>query len=207
MAKLNRSEMLEQLREKLNHSLDEFMAEFFPKSPLTIWDKALELEATRVMYNELYFDGDRCSDNLLERLLEFEDPLAAARDQWIEEYYAPSMKEIFRKLQLETLPWTDYSVVFEKMKAEGYTESEIFSKLRVEKLRAESRTNDYAKDHGTAIAVAINALAYPIYSEPSKIVDLLRDVGIPESVIKYAHNLCIPKSVIEDAGEIELKAR
>lgn len=90
--RMERSEIMERLREKLDRGIQAMQREWFALSPSLVAGKAQEIEASRIAYNELC-DGRTYSDETLEYLLRFENPLKVVRDKWIEEQCLPDAGE------------------------------------------------------------------------------------------------------------------
>lgn len=99
---MDRNEILERLREKLDGSFTVFQNELLDLSPTLIIEKAKEIEATRIVYNELY-SGWAYPDELLEYLLRFENPLEVMRDRWKKEQLdiRKKMKDVLWSLMNE----------------------------------------------------------------------------------------------------------
>ena len=89
---MDRNELMEQLREKLDKNIADMQKEWYALSPSLVAGKAQEIEATRVTYNELY-SGWAYMDDKIEYLLRFENPLEVVRDKWIEEQCLPDVSE------------------------------------------------------------------------------------------------------------------
>jgi hypothetical protein len=89
---LDRDQILEQLREKLDRNISDYRKAWGRMSSDVLTGYAQEIEATRVAYNELY-SGYAYSEEKLEYLLRFENPLEVMRDRWIEEQCRPDVSE------------------------------------------------------------------------------------------------------------------
>ena len=72
-----------ELSEKLEANYIAFMREWIKLEPLQLIEKAEEIAATKLVYNELKNGG--YSADSLEYLLRFKSPLEVVRDKWIEE--------------------------------------------------------------------------------------------------------------------------
>ena len=82
--------IMQRLREKLDRNWAAMQANWFALSPSVIVGKAEEINATRLAYNEL-FSGWAYSEDKLEYLLRFDNPLEVVRDKWIEEQCLPDI--------------------------------------------------------------------------------------------------------------------
>jgi len=76
-------EIEKELLEKLEANYISFMWEWVRLEPLQLIEKAEEIAATKLVYEELK-NGGYDSDHL-EYLLRFKNPLAVVREKWIEE--------------------------------------------------------------------------------------------------------------------------
>ena len=83
-------EIMRRLREKLDRNWAALQANWYALSPSEIVGKAEEINASRLAYNEL-FSGWAYSEDKLEYLLRFENPLEVVRDKWIEEQCLPDI--------------------------------------------------------------------------------------------------------------------
>lgn len=72
-----------ELSEKLESNYIFFMREWMKLEPIQLIEKAEEIAATKLVYNELKNGG--YSADSLEYLLRFKSPLEVVRDKWIEE--------------------------------------------------------------------------------------------------------------------------
>ena len=72
-----------ELSEKLEANYISFMKEWLKLEPLQLIEKAEEIAATKLVYEELKNGGYDAEH--LEYLLRFKNPLEVARDKWIEE--------------------------------------------------------------------------------------------------------------------------
>ncbi|ACV62354.1 hypothetical protein Dtox_1490 [Desulfofarcimen acetoxidans DSM 771] len=72
-----------ELSEKLEANYISFMKEWIKLEPLQLIEKAEEIAATKLVYEELKNGGYDAEH--LEYLLRFKNPLEVARDKWIEE--------------------------------------------------------------------------------------------------------------------------
>ena len=80
---MEKKEILERLREKLDRNNEAFHEEWLNCSKSTIAAKSREILATNIAYNELYAGGYPA--DYLEYLLRFDNPLEVVRDNLIEE--------------------------------------------------------------------------------------------------------------------------
>lgn len=76
-------EIEKELSEKLEANYISFMREWLKLEPLQLIEKAEEITATKLVYEELK-NGGYDTDHL-EYLLRFKNPLEVVRDKWIEE--------------------------------------------------------------------------------------------------------------------------
>jgi len=88
---MEKNEIVEQLRKKLDRNMDMFQKEWWQKSPSVLVGMAKEIAATQTVYNELY--GGSYPSGHLEYLLRFANPLEVVRDQWLEEQSLPVLDE------------------------------------------------------------------------------------------------------------------
>lgn len=72
-----------ELSKKLEANYISFMRELLKLEPIQLIEKAEEIAATKLVYNELKDGG--YSSKYLEYLLRFKNPLEVVRDKWIEE--------------------------------------------------------------------------------------------------------------------------
>ncbi|MDL2294711.1 DUF3848 domain-containing protein [Ruminococcaceae bacterium OttesenSCG-928-D13] len=93
---MNKNEIMDQLREKLDRNLDAYENDWWRTSPSVLVGKAKEIAATQTVYNELH-DGDYSTD-FMEYLLRFENPLEVVRDQWIQHNALPLDEDMTRVL-------------------------------------------------------------------------------------------------------------
>lgn len=80
---MNQNEIKAELLEKLEASYISFMKEWLKLEPLELIEKAEEIAATKLVYEEL--KGGGYSTEHFEYLLRFKKPLEVVRDKWIEE--------------------------------------------------------------------------------------------------------------------------
>lgn len=80
---MERKQIIEMLREKLDLNWNDYMGKLGRLSKGSLIEKSDEITATRFVYNELY--GGGYPEDYMEYLLRFENPLEVARDQWISE--------------------------------------------------------------------------------------------------------------------------
>ena len=83
-------EIMRLLREKLDRNWAAMQKEWYALSPSEIVGKAEEINASRIAYNELH-SGWAYSEDKLEYLLRFENPLEVVRDKWVEEQCLPDI--------------------------------------------------------------------------------------------------------------------
>ena len=89
---MDKNEIMERLWERLDKNIEAMQKEWFALTPSLIAGKAQEIEAVRIVYNELY-SGWAYSDDKLEYLLRFENPLEVVRDKWFEKHCRPDVSE------------------------------------------------------------------------------------------------------------------
>lgn len=80
---MKQKEIKEEFFEKLEANYISFMREWMELEPLQLIEKAEEIAATKLVYNEL--KNGRYTTDCLEYLLRFKNPLEVVRDKWIEE--------------------------------------------------------------------------------------------------------------------------
>jgi hypothetical protein len=80
---MKRNETERELSEKLEANYISFMREWMRLEPIQLIEKAEEIAATKLVYEEL--KGGGYSTDHLEYLLRFKNPLEVVRDKWIEE--------------------------------------------------------------------------------------------------------------------------
>lgn len=80
---MQRKEIEKELSEKLEANYISFMREWLKLEPLQLIEKAEEIAATKLVYEELKNGGYDAGH--LEYLLRFKNPLEVVRDKWIEE--------------------------------------------------------------------------------------------------------------------------
>ena len=93
---MEKKEILEKLREKLDRNMDSFLKAWWQTTSSVLVGKAQEISATQTAYNEVY--GGEYSTDLLEFLLRFENPLEVVRDKWLEENALPLHEEMTHSL-------------------------------------------------------------------------------------------------------------
>ena len=93
---MEKKEILERLREKLDRNNEAYHEEWLNSSKSTIAANAREILATNISYNELY--GGDYPVEYLEYLLRFDNPLEVVRDKWIEENNLPVDEEMSHAL-------------------------------------------------------------------------------------------------------------
>jgi len=76
-------EIEKELSEKLEANYISFMREWLKLEPLQLIEKAEEIAATKLVYEELKNGGYDAEH--LEYLLRFKNPLEVVRDKWLEE--------------------------------------------------------------------------------------------------------------------------
>jgi hypothetical protein len=74
---------MRRLRDKLEKNIDIMQKEWYALSPSEVVARAEEINATRIVYNELH-SGWAYPEDKLEYLLRFDNPLEVVRDKWIE---------------------------------------------------------------------------------------------------------------------------
>ena len=89
---MERNEILKRLQEKLEKNLADIETKWYALPRDALIGHAEEINATRIVYNELH-SGWAYADEKLEFLLRFEDPLEVVRDKWIEEQCPPDISE------------------------------------------------------------------------------------------------------------------
>lgn len=80
---MDKKDIEKELSEKLEANYIFFVKEWVKLEPLQLIEKAEEIAATKLVFEELK-DGGYDTDHL-EYLLRFKNPLEVARDKWIEE--------------------------------------------------------------------------------------------------------------------------
>ena len=117
----DRNEILIQLRTKLDRNLAAMQQEWYALPPSLLAGKAQEIEATRIVYDELH-SGWAYNEQALEYLLRFENPLEVVRDKWIEEQCLPDvsaeMSHVLGSLADEQEAELNYAL------DEGYTQEQ-----------------------------------------------------------------------------------
>ncbi|NYB73101.1 hypothetical protein HZF24_02990 [Sedimentibacter hydroxybenzoicus DSM 7310] len=89
---MQREQMIETLREKLDRNWSDYLRELDGLSKGVLIGKSDEITAARFVYNELY--GGGYPEDYMEYLLRFENPLEVARDQWISEQTVDFSEEL-----------------------------------------------------------------------------------------------------------------
>ncbi len=80
---MKRNEIERELSEKLEANYISFLREWTRLEPFQLIEKAEEIAATKLVYEEL--KGGGYSAEHLEYLLRFKNPLEVVRDKWLEE--------------------------------------------------------------------------------------------------------------------------
>lgn len=80
---MKHNEIERELSEKLEANYISFMREWMQLEPIQLIEKAEEIAAIKLVYEEL--KGGGYSTDHLEYLLRFKNPLEVVRDKWIEE--------------------------------------------------------------------------------------------------------------------------
>lgn len=86
---MDRNEIIERLREKLDRNLVDFHNQLYNFDHDTMIGYAEEINATRIAYDELYSGSYAYPDEKLEHLLRFDNPLQVMCDMWIREQCPP----------------------------------------------------------------------------------------------------------------------
>lgn len=94
---MEKKEIMDILREKLDKNNDTYYKELLQCSPSVLIGRAGEIHATRIVYNQLY--AGEYPENFLEYLLRFQNPLEVVRDQWISE------QSVLRSEDMEHILW------------------------------------------------------------------------------------------------------
>ncbi len=84
---MERTDLHSRLEEKLSECWNAYQTELLALPPERIIEKAAEIAAARFCYDELTENPSVYSDDLLESLLEYDDPLELLREQWLDEQY------------------------------------------------------------------------------------------------------------------------
>lgn len=84
---MERTDLHSRLEEKLSECWSAYQTGLLALPPERIIEKAAEIAAARFCYDELTENPSAYSDNLLESLLEHDDPLELLREQWLDEQY------------------------------------------------------------------------------------------------------------------------
>ena len=92
---LDRDDILNQLRRKLDENLACCQSEWRRYSKDVLIGYAEEINATRIAYNELYCGAFEYPEEKLEYLLRFDNPLEVVRDRWIKEQCPP---DVFKEM-------------------------------------------------------------------------------------------------------------
>lgn len=82
---MKREELQNQLVEKVRRCWDAYVVSLLKLSPSVLISRAEEIAAASFCHDQLIGCVDTCSEDLLEYLLRFNDPLKAMGDQWMEE--------------------------------------------------------------------------------------------------------------------------
>jgi hypothetical protein len=83
---------MEEFREKLDQNMESFRTEWYRLNKGQLIGYAQEIDAVRIAYNELY-SGYTYSEEQLEYLLRFDNPLEVVRDKWIDKQCRPDVSE------------------------------------------------------------------------------------------------------------------
>lgn len=73
------------LMEKMSECWNAYIDSLLPLPHIQIIGKAAEIAAARTCYDELTENAAAYSENLLARLLQYDDPLEILREQWRDE--------------------------------------------------------------------------------------------------------------------------
>lgn len=82
---MERTGLHSKLEEKLTECWNAYQAELLALPPERIIEKAAEIAAARFCYDELTENFSVYPEDLLEPLLEHDDPLELLREQWLDE--------------------------------------------------------------------------------------------------------------------------
>ena len=72
------------LADKLHTCWADYYKSLLRLTPEQLIEKASEISAARFCFEDLTQNMSFCSEHLLEHLLQFDNPLGALRDQWME---------------------------------------------------------------------------------------------------------------------------
>ncbi len=82
---MEKEELHSRLESKLANCWDAYVEDLLKQSPSVLISRAGEIAAASLCYDELVGSYTCYPEDLLEHLLQYDDPLEAIRDQWIEE--------------------------------------------------------------------------------------------------------------------------
>lgn len=83
MTVMDKKELVQRLSQKVDAAWDAYVKEMLQLSPSLIFSQAEEIAATSFCCDQL--KNGEYPEDLLEYLLGLDDPLATARDQWLED--------------------------------------------------------------------------------------------------------------------------
>ena len=93
------SELWERLSEKIEQNWQTYQRSLYDRSPGVLIGMADEISAAATCYSEFQLSGAYLPKDMLEYLLQFEDPLEVARDRWIFEQGADHGDEFQHALE------------------------------------------------------------------------------------------------------------
>ena len=82
---MDKYELYEKLAEKVDKCWDSYAEGLLKCSPSELISRAEEIAAASFCYDQLVHHADFYSDDLLEHLLRFDNPLETMQEQWINE--------------------------------------------------------------------------------------------------------------------------
>ncbi len=82
---MDKYELREKLAEKVDKCWDSYVEGLLKCSPSELISRADEIAAASFCHDQLARHASFYSDDLLEHLLRFDDPLETMRDQWMDE--------------------------------------------------------------------------------------------------------------------------
>lgn len=82
---MEKNELYEKLAKKVGKCWDSYVERLLKCSPSELITRAEEIAAAGFCYDQLVHCASLYSDDLLEYLLCFDDPLETMRDQWVDE--------------------------------------------------------------------------------------------------------------------------
>lgn len=86
---MEKEEIVRQLSQKADNAWNTYVDELLKLSPSVLISRADEISAANLCYEQLK-NCESYPTHLLEHMLQYDDPLKATREQWIEEAPEPS---------------------------------------------------------------------------------------------------------------------